>query len=350
MSLLHGNSKSVPAVDNGAGSLDKNKNKNKSKSKSKNKNKNKNKRDADMSNRRRFLQATTALTAATLVAPALFSQPAPLFGISLAEWSLFRRLFSGELTNLDFPAFARQEFGISAVEYVNQFWMEKAEDKAYLAQLKQRCEDNGVHSVLIMCDREGALGDPDSKARTIAITNHYKWVAAAAWLGCHAIRVNAQSDGRWEEQQKLAADGLSRLCEFARDYGISVIVENHGGLSSNGQWLAGVMTQVDADNCGTLPDFGNFRITPEERYDHYQGVAELMPFARGVSAKTYDFDDNGNETFTDFDRMLRIVLDAGYRGYIGIEYEGREIPDLEGIRLTRNLLEKTRQNLSAEYA
>lgn len=303
-----------------------------------------------MSDRRRFLQASTALAAATLVNPYALSQAAPLFEISLAEWSLFRRLFGGELSNLDFPAFARNEFDIGAVEYVNQFWMDKAEDKAYLAQLKQRCDDNGVRSVLIMCDREGALGDPDNKARTTAVTNHYKWVAAAAWLGCHAIRVNAQSSGSWEEQQQLAADGLNRLCEFARDYGISVIVENHGGLSSNGQWLAGVMGLVDADNCGTLPDFGNFRITPEERYDHYQGVMELMPFARGVSAKTYDFDADGNETFTDFDRMLRIVLDAGYRGYVGVEYEGRDIADLEGIRLTRDLLEKTRQKLSAEYA
>lgn len=279
-----------------------------------------------------------------------YGQDKELFDISLAEWSLFRRLFGGELTNLDFPAYARNEFGIAAVEYVNQFWMDKAEDKNYLAELKQRCDDNGVRSVLIMCDREGALGDPDSAARTMAITNHYKWVAAAAWLGCHSIRVNAQSSGEYAEQQKLAADGLQRLCEFAADYGINVIVENHGGLSSNGKWLAGVMQIVDADNCGTLPDFGNFRITPEEMYDHYLGVQELMPFARGASAKTYDFDAAGNETFTDFDRMMRIVLDAGYRGYVGVEYEGRTIEDVEGIRLTKALLERTRTRLASEYA
>ena len=303
--------------------------------------------------RRKFLK-TTAITGGGLalgsVMPSLLAQDGPLFDISLAEWSLFRRLFGGELTNLDFPAYARNVFGIAAVEYVNQFWMDKAEDRNYLADLKQRCDDNGVRSVLIMCDREGALGDPDNAARTQAITNHYKWVAAAAWLGCHSIRVNAQSAGEYMEQQKLAADGLQRLCEFAGDYAINVIVENHGGLSSNGKWLAGVMAMVAADNCGTLPDFGNFRITPDEQYDHYLGVGELMPWARGVSAKTYDFDAQGNETFTDFDRMLRIVLDAGYRGYVGIEYEGREIEDIEGIRLTKALLEQTRESLRSEYA
>lgn len=303
--------------------------------------------------KRRTLLKSTALGAGSLALNSLIPGVAlaqdELFKISLAEWSLFRRLFGGEISNLDFPAYARSQFGIDAVEYVNQFWMDKAEDKNYLVDLKNRCDDNGVQSLLIMCDREGALGDPDNVARTIAITNHYKWVAAAAWLGCHSIRVNAQSDGEYEEQQKLAADGLNRLCEFAGDYGINVIVENHGGLSSNGKWLSGVMEMVDADNCGTLPDFGNFRITPNEMYDHYLGVEELMPFARGVSAKTYDFDEAGNDTFTDFERMLRIVLDAGFRGHIGVEYEGRIIEDIEGIKLTKALLERVRDQLQSEY-
>jgi L-ribulose-5-phosphate 3-epimerase len=307
-----------------------------------------------MTNRRKFLKTTavvgSGLVKGSCLSTLAFGQDHELFDISLAEWSLYRRLFGGELTNLDFPAYARNEFGIAAVEYVNQFWMDKAEDKNYLVELKKRCDDNGVRSVLIMCDREGALGDPDNAARTVAVTNHYKWVAAAAWLGCHSIRVNAQSSGNYTEQQKLAADGLQRLCEFAGNYGINVIVENHGGLSSNGKWLAGVMEMLDADNCGTLPDFGNFRITPEEMYDHYLGVQELMPYARGVSAKTYDFDADGFETFTDFERMMRIVLDAGYRGYVGVEYEGRTIEDVEGIRLTKALLERTRAKLAGEYA
>lgn len=307
-----------------------------------------------MPDRRKFLKTSSILAGSSVfgstLPAAVFAQSSDLFRISLAEWSLNRRLFGGEMSNLDFPVFARSEFGIDAVEYVNQFWMDKAEDKNYLTELRTRCDDNGVRSVLIMCDREGALGDPDAMRRTEAITNHYKWAAAAAWLGCHSIRVNAQSDGSYEEQQKLAADGLNRLCEFAADYGINVIVENHGGLSSNGKWLSGVMEIVDADNCGTLPDFGNFRITPNEMYDHYLGVQELMPYARGVSAKTYDFDENGEETFTDFERMMTIVLDAGYRGYVGIEYEGRIIEDLEGIRLTKALLERVRDKLKSRYS
>jgi sugar phosphate isomerase/epimerase len=304
-----------------------------------------------MTTRRDFLHTTGLLALGSALPAAAHAQATlPLFDISLAEWSLNRRLFSGELSNLDFPGFARSEFDIGAVEYVNQFWMDKAEDSAYLAELKKRCDDNGVRSLLIMCDREGNLGDPDSAQRTQAVENHYKWATAAAYLGCHSLRVNAQSAGSYEEQQKLAADGLGRLSEFAAQHGLNVIVENHGGLSSNGKWLAGVITQVGRANCGTLPDFGNFNITREERYDIYLGVQELMPFARGVSAKSYAFDADGNETTIDYRRMMKIVLDAGYRGHVGVEWEGR-VPEnqAEGIRLTKTLLERVRSELAPQY-
>lgn len=306
-----------------------------------------------MTSRRFFLQQSSMLAAASTVLPALSSvaATAPLFRISLAQWSLNRILFGGELDNLDFPAFARTEFDIGAVEYVNQFWKDKAEDSAYLADLKQRCDDNGVRSVLIMCDGEGLLGDPDADARTQAVENHYKWITAAATLGCHSIRVNAQSAGSWDEQVALAADGLGRLSEFAAGHGLNVIVENHGGLSSNGQWLGEVMRRIDRGNCGTLPDFGNFTISPDEHYDRYQGVEELMPWAKGVSAKSYAFDADGNETMLDYRRLLRIVLDAGYRGHVGIEWEG-QVPASQpaGVRLTKALLERVREELAAEYA
>lgn len=200
-----------------------------------------------------------------------------------------------------------------------------------------------------MCDGEGALGDPDDTKRTQAVENHYRWVTAAAFLGCHSIRVNAQSTGAFEEQQRLAADGLRRLTEFGAQHNINVIVENHGGLSSNGAWLAGVMRAVDHPRCGTLPDFGNFRVADDEWYDRYQGVRELMPFAKAVSAKSHDFDDQGNERHTDYMRMMRIVLDAGYRGWVGIEYEGDELPEPEGIRATKVLLERVRAGLAAQY-
>jgi sugar phosphate isomerase/epimerase len=218
--------------------------------------------------------------------------------------------------------------------------MDKAKDEEYLAELKKRCDDEGVKSLLIMCDGEGALGDPNEKKRIMAVENHHKWVEAAKFLGCHSIRVNAQSGGSYEEQIELAADGLRMLCEFAEPFEINVIVENHGGLSSNGKWLSTVISKVDHPRCGTLPDFGNFRIQGDEWYDRYEGMKELLPYAKGVSAKSNDFDAEGNEVNTDFYRMLELVKESGYQGYIGIEYEGRELDEYAGIGATKELLKK----------
>lgn len=270
----------------------------------------------------------------------------PLFDISLAEWSLHRALFSKQIDNLDFAYAAKNDYGISAVEYVNQFFKDKAQDKTYLTEMKKRASNAGVRSLLIMCDAEGALGDPDAAKRQKAVENHYKWVEAAAFLGCHSIRVNAQSAGSYEEQMELAADGLRRLTEFGATHKINVIVENHGGLSSNGAWLSSVIRKVKHPRCGTLPDFGNFNLGQGQQYDRYQGVKELMPFAKGVSAKSHDFDESGNETRTDYRRMLKIVLDARYRGFIGVEYEGNKLSEPDGIKATKKLLEKAREELS----
>jgi len=295
--------------------------------------------------RRRFgLLACGGLFAASqpLLADDSTTAKAPLFKISLAQWSLHRALFDGTINNLDFPREAKRTYGINAVEYVNQFFKDKAKDLDYLGQLSQRAADEGVENLLIMCDRLGKIGDPDNAARTTAIENHFPWVEAAKRLGCHSIRVNASSAGSFEEQQKLAADGLSRLGEYAGQLELNVIVENHGGLSSNGEWLAGVMKLVDRANVGTLPDFGNF-----QDYDRYQGVEELLPFAKGVSAKSHAFDAEGNETKTDYRRMLKLVIAAGYRGYVGIEYEGKELPEPEGIKATKQLLETVRDELTA---
>jgi len=304
-----------------------------------------------MIERRRFVGGMAACAGAMMLGRRSGAQRhAPLFSISLAQWSLNRRIFDGELDPIDFPVFAREMFDISAVEYVNQFFMDKARDSAFLRALKSRCDDNGVRSVLIMCDREGAIGDPDPQARAQAVENHFKWVEAAAYLGCHSVRVNAQSSGSYAEQRAYAADGLRRLSEFADGHGLNVLVENHGGLSSNGAWLASVISDVGLDNCGTLPDFGNFFITPDEEYDRYRGVEELMPFAKGVSAKSYGFDAAGNEIRTDYSRMMRIVLDAGYRGFVGVEWEGRELSDIEGVRMTKALLERVREELAPDYA
>ena len=268
-----------------------------------------------------------------------------LFEISLAQWSLHRALQGGYVQPIDFPRITKEQFGIDAVEYVNSFFPERQPATKFVGDLKTRCNEYGVTSLLIMCDGEGHLGDPDNTARAKAIENHYKWIDCAVELGCHSIRVNAQSSGTYEEQQKLAADGLRRLTEFGDTKKINVIVENHGGLSSNGAWLAGVIKMVDLPRCGTLPDFGNFILDwgTREMYDRYKGVAELMPYAKAVSAKSHEFDKNGNETGTDYYKMLKIVLDAGYDGYVGIEYEGTVHSEMEGIRLTLELLKKVRK-------
>ncbi len=267
------------------------------------------------------------------------------FKISLAEWSLNRMLFSGELDHLDFCSMAKNDLGINAVEYVNQFFFNKAEDQSYLKEMRDRAEDLGVISLLIMCDKEGDLGNPDQIERSKAIENHYKWAEAAKFLGCHSIRVNAKSEGSYDEQIHLAAEGLRKLTEYGDSIGINTIVENHGGLSSNGKWLASVIKEVDHPRCGTLPDFGNFKLEGDDWYDRYLGVKELMPYAKAVSAKSHDFNTNGDETNTDYYKMMDIVMKEGYSGYVGIEYEGNTMDEMSGIRATKKLLEKIRGSL-----
>ncbi len=299
-------------------------------------------------NRRLFLKQGTAATGLVLV-PSLSDadnqEKKPLFDISLAEWSLHRTIRQGKMTNLDFPKVSKETFGINAIEYVNQFFKDKARDKAYLADLKKRCDDLGVKSVLIMIDGEGHLGEAEADKRQRVIDNHKKWVEAAKFLGCHSIRVNAHGNGKTDEEKAAnTVKGLGGLATFAKDHEIAVIVENHGGLSSNGKWLSGVLGKVGMDNCGSLPDFGNFG-----GYDRYLGIKELMPFAKGVSAKSHDFDQDGNETRTDYVKALKLVLDAGYRGFVGVEFEGGKLSEEDGIMATKKLLEKVRDRLAKDY-
>lgn len=259
----------------------------------------------------------------------------PAYKISLAEWSLNRSIRKGLLTNMDFPRIAKETYGLDAVEYVNQFFRDKADDTEYLTQLKKECEKYGVKSLLIMVDGEGNLADTSWEARTKAVENHYKWVRAAKFLGCHSIRVNAGGRGTMGQTQEAAIDGLRRLATYAKDHDINVIVENHGGNSSIGKWLAEIMKVINMPNCGTLPDLGNFY-----EYDRYAGVRELMPYAKGVSAKTHDFDEKGNSTTIDYERMMKIISDSGFRGYIDVEYEGNKLSEDEGIKATIALLKR----------
>lgn len=306
-----------------------------------------------MHNRREFLQTSAAATAglalSSLPAGWLFASDElvvaaekPLWKVSCTEYSLHRMIAKKELDNLDYAAFVKKTFDIDAVEYWNRPFMPKAKDKAYIADMRKRADDAGVQGTCILIDGEGNLGDPDEKKRVQSVENHKKWVEAAKALGCMSIRVNARSNDKlpYEEQLKLAADGLKKLSEWSAGLEMAIIVENHGGLSSNGKWLAEVMKTVDLSNCGTLPDFGNFH-----SYDRYEGVKETMPFAKLVSAKAHDFDEEGNETKTDYFKMMKIVVDSGYRGYVGIEFEGGKIPEVEGVKKTKALLDKVHAEL-----
>ena len=248
--------------------------------------------------RREFLAGSTALATLALAGCATtcdhsINSPPPgrKFGISLAEWSYNRAIFGKKMTHLDFPAVARRQHSIGAIELVNQFFMDKARDPAYLAEFKRRAEGEGTRIMLIMCDDEGDLGDIDPAKRRVAVDNHRKWADAAHFFGCHSIRVNAETgeSGSFEEKQTRAADGLRPLTEYCANLGLNCIVENHGGLASNGRWLVGLMKLVNHPRAGLLPDFGNWY-----DYDRYQGVTDMMPYAKAVSAKSHDFDTKGS--------------------------------------------------------
>jgi len=306
-----------------------------------------------MTDRRQFLRAALAGGAALALGdhPARASdvsgKPGPGkigdFKISLAEWSLHDSLFKGKLSNLDFPKVARERFGIEAVEFVNQFFKEKARDATYLKDLKKRADDHGVACVLIMIDGEGDLSSGDKTGRAAAVEKHKGWVDAAASLGCHAIRVNTGSNYGPTDLDAVA-DGCSALAEYGESRSISIICENHGGPSSDPASLVALMKRVNKPRFGTLPDFGNFPKDRREAYtiDIYDAIARMMPYAKGVSAKSYNFGPDGREAVLDFARILKIVTDAGYHGHVGIEYEGKKLAEDEGILATKKLLETLR--------
>ncbi|MGB5323110.1 sugar phosphate isomerase/epimerase family protein, partial [Lutimonas sp.] len=264
---------------------------------------------------------------------------------------------SGELSPLDFAQKA-SELGFEGIEYVSQLYRNELEKEAdpkvametLLKSLKEKSDTYKVKNLLIMVDGEGNLATVDDKERAQTVENHKKWVDAAKYLGCHSIRVNAHGEGTYEEVAEAAVQGLTALSTYAATQGINVLVENHGGYTSDGQWLSKVMSTVDMPNCGTLPDFGNFCITEgygsinskecDNAYDIYKGVSELMPYAKAVSAKTYDFDENGGQLFIDYVKMMQIVKDAGYTGFVGVEYEGDNLSEIDGINATKELLLK----------
>jgi len=275
--------------------------------------------------------------------------------ISLAQWSLNRAFFKGELKPIDFPDIAKNSFDLNAVEYVNAFYKEVAKSEKYWNQMKSNANAAGVRNLLIMVDDEGELGNPNNNERTLAIENHYKWINAAKLLGCHSIRVNAFGQGDKITLKNSLIDGLGRLSDYGAKENINVLIENHGLHTSDGKFMTSILKEVNNKHLGTLPDFGNWCLNAKwgstqnnkcsEMYDPYQGVADFLPYAKGVSAKSYNFDTNGNETFLDYRRLLKTVKDSGFDGYIGIEYEGEKLSEPEGIKATKSLIEKVWLNL-----
>lgn len=293
-------------------------------------------------NRRTFLKTSAVAAGSIALMPrAIFSASNETpFKISLAQWSLNRNLKAGKINNLDFPRLAKREFGIEAVEFVDQFFADKSRDQAYLKDLKSRADAEGVYCHLIMLDTNGPLGAAQKSARDTAVEKTYGWIDAAKFLGCRMVRVNAYGDGSADELRERVAESCARLADHAAQAGLAVGIENHGRLSSDPEWLVSVMKAVNKPNFGTLPDFGNF---PDE-VNRYDAVEALMPYAKAVSAKATSFSDAGLVTDTDFFRMMRIVRDAGYNGYVGIESSGggKDEGEYEAIRHTLNTLKRVR--------
>lgn len=275
------------------------------------------------------------------------------FKISLAESSFTRSISNGEMNHLDFAAKAKNDFDINAVEYVSQFFPDKAENKVYLDEMNSRCSDLGIDQVLIMVD-EGGLALTNERERKQAVESHYKWVKAAKHLNCSSIRVLVNGKGTPDDevQKKAAVNSLRQLSEFAKDYDINILAENHGGLSSYPPWLSDVVRQVDLENCGTNVDFANFcwqrakNGNCKEYYNRNQGVLELMPWAKAVDAKSYAFDDKGEETMIDYKETLKTLRIADYKGYIAIEYEGNQLSEADGVQATKDLLLKMGKEFS----
>lgn len=301
-------------------------------------------------------------TEATEMSSEMEKEVEPFFQLSLAQWSMHKMVLDEGVDPYTFAEKAKG-WGFTGLEYVSGLYYKELEKSnfseeamaAFVEKNNAESTKHGMKNVLIMIDGQGDLATTDAKERKKAVENHYKWVDAAAAMGCHSIRVNLAGSQNPEEWLSNSVDGLKQLATYAKDKNVNIIVENHGGLSSNAAKLAEVMKAVNMENCGTLPDFGNFCVKRkdgsyyngecEEQYDMYQGVMELMPYAKGVSAKSHNFDEEGNETKIDYSKMLEIVKNSGYTGFIGVEYEGNELSEEAGILATKELLLNASNNL-----
>ena len=284
---------------------------------------------------------------------------------SLAQWSLHTPFQNGTLDPMNFPQIAK-DLGFEGVEYVTQLYPQvedavgKPNYKEAILNLAgkwlEKSKAAGVDNVLIMVDHAGELADPDPEKLKIAVENHKIWMDAAKLIGAHSVRANLFGELDPEKWHTLSVASLKELGAYGKEIGVNIVIENHGGWSSDADKLVAVMQEVNMDSVGVLPDFGNFCVERRDgdrwaspcinTYDMYDGVTKLMPFAKGVSAKSYNFDEQGNETKIDYQKMLQIVADAGYKGYIGTEYEGPLEDPKEGVTLTKTLVQKSIDNLN----
>jgi sugar phosphate isomerase/epimerase len=300
--------------------------------------------------RRDFIKSS-ALGAAALASAQLWSvnPSSKKLKISLAQWSLHRAFNKKKLDPVDFASIAKNTYNINAVEYVNGFYTDHSRDERFWMEMRNRASGDGVKSLLMMVDDEGDLGITDDKSRRTSVENHFKWVNAASILGCHTVRVNAFGEADRSAYRAAIVDGMGQLAEYAAQSNLNIVIENHGLFSSDASLIAGIVKEVNMPNFGTFPDFGNWCLSAKwgttqgdcnREYDRYQGVQELLPYAKAVSAKSYNFNDKGEDTKIDYYRMLKIVKESKYDGYIGIEYEGEILGEHEGILSTRELMEK----------
>jgi len=296
-------------------------------------------------NRRQFLKHSGTLTTGLLASTSLMSTatlastPNHWFDISVAQWSFQKEFYAGQMKNVDFPEFCKSKLGISGIDYLSDFFLEVYRNKAFLTDLKKRAQDLDVTNIMIMCHKVGDIGHANKLKRDAIIEDHYRWIEAAHLLGCSMIRVNVRSSGSRQQQKEILTESLTRLCRHGQEYDIAVIVENLWGsdYSYKADFIAELMREVNMPNCGTLPDLNNFRYD-----DPYSSVATMMPWAKSVSAKSIDFTPRGDEKYIDYNRMVKIVHESGFRGYIGIEYQGCNKGSIEGVSLTKMLLERER--------
>jgi len=304
--------------------------------------------------RRVFISKAAMGTAALAAAPVIGGSPDQKeLQISLAQWSLHKSFNDGTLNPVDFAAIAMEKYGIHAVEYVNNFYRDRVADETFWNQMKSRSSDAGVKNWVMMVDDEGDLGTADKNERLQSVENHYKWIHAANLLGCRTMRVNAFGDPDREVYRASIMDAMATLADYAAQSELNIVIENHGLFSSDAELIAGIIKEVNRPNFGSLPDFGNWCLSAkwgttqgecDEAYNRYKGVAEMLPYAKAVSAKSYNFNERGEDTKIDYYRMMKMVKESDYNGFTGIEYEGEEKSEHEGILLTKDLMIKAWDN------